>query len=202
MKIGEWSKRTGPAVPAHELSSFHFSAATSFNTSGDAYSLTRQRRTFRPSQRQPRAGRQARPPTASSRPARRPSAHQACTSATPIPLVNAQLVTLSGKRHAWGSRDIAGRITPPGRSMRPTCGCRFPRSTRAWTGSEGQGDVRPSLTPKHSGTVWTTYQLTPQWRVGAASTCAVADAQPQPGLVGARLRHRRPDGRVQLIATS
>ena len=32
-------------------------------------------------------------------------------------------------------------------------------------GSEGQG-TRPSLTPKHSGTVWTTYQLTPKVRVG------------------------------------
>jgi catecholate siderophore receptor len=26
---------------------------------------------------------------------------------------------------------------------------------------------RPGLSPKHSGTVWSTYQLTPQWRVGA-----------------------------------
>ena len=32
-------------------------------------------------------------------------------------------------------------------------------------GSEGEGQ-RPSLTPKHSGTVWTTYQITPQLRVG------------------------------------
>ena len=33
-------------------------------------------------------------------------------------------------------------------------------------GSEGQG-TRPSLTPEHSGTVWTTYRLTPRFRVGA-----------------------------------
>jgi catecholate siderophore receptor len=32
-------------------------------------------------------------------------------------------------------------------------------------GSEGQG-TRPSLTPEHSGTVWNTYQITSQWRVG------------------------------------
>ena len=25
---------------------------------------------------------------------------------------------------------------------------------------------RPSLTPRYSGTIWTTYQLTPKWRVG------------------------------------
>jgi catecholate siderophore receptor len=33
-------------------------------------------------------------------------------------------------------------------------------------GSEGEG-TRPSLTPEHSGTVWTTYQVSPKLRVGA-----------------------------------
>jgi catecholate siderophore receptor len=33
-------------------------------------------------------------------------------------------------------------------------------------GSEGQG-TRPSLTPEHSGTVWTTYKVTPRLRMGA-----------------------------------
>ena len=28
-----------------------------------------------------------------------------------------------------------------------------------------QGD-RPSLTPRYSGSLWTTYKITPQWRVG------------------------------------
>jgi catecholate siderophore receptor len=32
-------------------------------------------------------------------------------------------------------------------------------------GSEGEGS-RPSLTPRHSGTVWTTYQVNPRLRVG------------------------------------
>jgi len=32
-------------------------------------------------------------------------------------------------------------------------------------GADGEGD-RPSLTPRHSGTIWTTYQLTPRLRVG------------------------------------
>ena len=26
--------------------------------------------------------------------------------------------------------------------------------------------ARPSLTPRHSGTIWTTYQINPKWRVG------------------------------------
>jgi hypothetical protein len=32
-------------------------------------------------------------------------------------------------------------------------------------GAAGQG-TRPGLTPVHSGTVWSTYQITQQWRVG------------------------------------
>ena len=41
-------------------------------------------------------------------------------------------------------------------------------STATTVGSRA-GD-RPGLSPRHSGTVWTTYQLTPQWRVGGGLT--------------------------------
>ena len=34
------------------------------------------------------------------------------------------------------------------------------------TAGDRQGE-RPSLTPKHSGTVWSTYQFTPELRLGA-----------------------------------
>jgi catecholate siderophore receptor len=45
-----------------------------------------------------------------------------------------------------------------------------------------------------------TYQVTPALRVGAGlNRTLVADADPQPGLGRAGLRHRRPDGRVPLI---
>ena len=39
MNVGEWSKRVGALFQPNERESYHFSAATSFNTSGDAYSL-------------------------------------------------------------------------------------------------------------------------------------------------------------------
>jgi catecholate siderophore receptor len=38
-------------------------------------------------------------------------------------------------------------------------------ASTATTAGNRVGD-RPGLSPRHSGTVWTTYQLTPQWRVG------------------------------------
>jgi catecholate siderophore receptor len=54
---------------------------------------------------------------------------------------------------------------------------------------------RPGLSPRHSGTVWSTYQLTPQWRIGGGlnfrSRQAPADVTPPaweaPGFVTADL---------------
>jgi catecholate siderophore receptor len=40
MKVAEISKRVGVLYQPNALHSYHFSAATSFNTSGDAYSLS------------------------------------------------------------------------------------------------------------------------------------------------------------------
>ena len=78
---------------------------------------------------------------------------------------------LSGKRHAAGLEfDIAGRITPAWEVF----------ASYAWTpvakidiGAPGSVDgvgegagTRSALTPRHSGTFWTTYQLTPALRLG------------------------------------
>ncbi len=78
---------------------------------------------------------------------------------------------LSGRRHTAGAEaDVAGRIVPGWEAYfsyafipvaRIDAG---PPSGVALTG-ERVGD-RPSLTPRHSGTVWTTYQLLPLLRLG------------------------------------
>lgn len=79
---------------------------------------------------------------------------------------------LSGQRHAAGIElDLAGRISAGWEVF----------GSYAWTpvavidkgnadGSALTGErvgQRPSMTPRHSGTVWTTYQLTPALRLGA-----------------------------------
>jgi catecholate siderophore receptor len=77
---------------------------------------------------------------------------------------------LSGKRHTAGFEiDATGRLTDQwevyGSYMwMPTAAIDVAAPTARAGEREGE---RPSLTPVHSGTVWTTYQLTPQWRVGA-----------------------------------
>lgn len=80
---------------------------------------------------------------------------------------------LSGKRHAAGLElNVAGRITPAWEAF--VSYSWIPRSkidrsnvalNAAGTGAQVEGD-RPGLTPKHSGSVWMTYRLTPQLRVG------------------------------------
>lgn len=77
---------------------------------------------------------------------------------------------LSGKRHTVGFElDLTGRLTPEweiyGSYMwMPTAHIDVAAPT-ANTG-ERAGE-RPSLTPVHTGTLWSTYQLTPQFRFGA-----------------------------------
>ena len=80
---------------------------------------------------------------------------------------------LSGKRHATGMEfNLAGRITPAwelfwNHTWIPKA--KIDKSNvvlnPAGTGAQVQGD-RPGLTPRHSGSVWTTYRVMPQLRLG------------------------------------
>lgn len=81
---------------------------------------------------------------------------------------------LSGKRHATGMEfNFAGRITPSweifyNHTWIPSARIDESNQTLAasGTGAQVQGD-RPALTPEHSASLWTTYRLHAQWRVGA-----------------------------------
>lgn len=165
MKVSEWSKRVGALYQPNELHSYHFSAATSFNTSGEAYSLSAQNANIPPEQSinlELGAKLDSADKRFTTRVAifRSTKLHERNTD----PLVN--LVTLSGKRHVAGAEiDISGRLTPKWEVYGSYMWIPVAKIDIGVAGSEGQG-TRPSLTPVHSGTVWTTYQVTPQWRVG------------------------------------
>ena len=84
---------------------------------------------------------------------------------------------LSGKRHAAGIEfNLAGRLTPKweifwNHTWIPSAKIdksNIPLASNGG-GAQVQGD-RPGLTPKHSGSVWSTYVVAPQWRVGAGLT--------------------------------
>lgn len=165
MNVSEWSKRAGVLYQPSERLSFHLSGATSFNTSGDAYSLSASNVDIPPEQsiNVELGGRwESFDGQFSLRAAafRSTKLHERNTD----PLVN--LVTLSGKRHVAGAElDLAGRITPQWEVFGSYMWLPVANIDIGVAGSEGQG-TRPSLTPRHSGTIWTTYQITPTIRLG------------------------------------
>ena len=166
MKVSEWSQRLGMLYQPNALHSYHVSAATSFNTSGDAYSLSAANVDIDPEKSiNLEIGAKL------DSPDKRFTTRVALFRSTKLherntdPLVN--LVTLSGKRHAIGAEvDFSGRLTPAWEIYGSFMWIPSAKIDLGVAGSEGQG-TRPSNTPKISGTVWNTYQFTPQWRVGA-----------------------------------
>ncbi|QTN22891.1 TonB-dependent siderophore receptor [Rhizobacter sp. AJA081-3] len=165
MKVSEVSKRLGLLYQPSPRMSFHLSGATSFNTSGEAYSLSAANADIPPEQ-SVNVELGARIDSAdghfTSRAAifRTTKLHERNTD----PLVN--LVTLSGKRHAAGIElDLTGRITPAWEVYGSYMWIPVAKIDQGVAGSEGQG-TRPSLTPRHSGTIWSTYKLSPALRVG------------------------------------
>lgn len=166
MKVSEWSQRLGLLYQPNELHSYHVSAATSFNTSGDAYSLNSSNENIDP-EKSINLELGAKLDSADKRFTTRlalfrsTKLHERNTD----PLVN--LVTLSGKRHAIGAEiDVAGRPIPAWEIYGSFMWIPSAKIDIGVTGSEGQG-TRPSNTPKVSGSFWNTYQLNQQWRVGA-----------------------------------
>jgi len=72
--------------------------------------------------------------------------------------------------------DLAGLLTPQWEvfasySFIPVA------SVDSSTGAAGTEPVgsRPGLTPRHSGTIWTTYRVTPAWRVGGGLNARSSD---------------------------
>lgn len=86
----------------------------------------------------------------------------------------ASQMLLSGQRHASGMEfNFAGRITPAwevffNHTWIPRARIDVSNQTLSanGTGAQVQGD-RSALTPKHSASLWTTWRLHPQWRMGA-----------------------------------
>ena len=91
--------------------------------------------------------------------------------------VNACNYVLSGKRHVAGADiDLAGRI---GERLEVYVSYAFipEAEVDASSGAPGTEVVgtRPGLTPRHSGTLWATYQLHPKWRIGAGVNARSSD---------------------------
>jgi catecholate siderophore receptor len=169
--IGDWSQRLGALYQPNELSSYHVSWGTSFNTSADTYSYSALSANTPPEQsRNIEIG--AKLDTSDKRFTTRLAIFQSTkfNERNTDPDSAAEAFLLSGKRHSSGfEMDISGYLSPKwevfGSYMWMPDAVIDIASPTAGAGDR-QGE-RPALTPVHSGTVWTTYQINEQWRVGA-----------------------------------
>ncbi|MCH7343607.1 TonB-dependent siderophore receptor [Pelomonas sp. CA6] len=179
-----WSPRVGALYQPNEWASFHASYGTSFNTSADTYQFgvsapanTRVPNTPPEKSRNMELG--AKFDLLGGRLSlntslfRTEKYHERNTD----PDSAAAQELLSGKRHATGlDLDIAGRITPDWEAFVSYTwipSAKIDESNvalnAAGTGAQVKGD-RPALTPKHSGSLWTTYRVLPKLRLGAGVT--------------------------------
>ena len=176
-----WSRRFGVLYQPSATQSYHFSYGTSFNTSGDTYQYD--------------ALGENTPPEASRNlelGAKIDWADGRFTSRFALfraekynernrdsETVNATNYVLSGKRHASGFEiDLAGRITPEWEIFGSYAYIPSAKIDKAPGGASLQGEAvgsRPGLTPRHSGTIWSTYKLTPSWRLGAGLNARSSD---------------------------
>lgn len=169
--ISDWSKRFGVLYQPNDLTSYHFSYGTSFNTSADTYSYSALSANTDPEQsRNFELG--AKLDTADKRFTTRLAIFHSTkyNERNTDPDSAATAFLLSGKRHTVGFEiDTTGRLTDKwevyGSYMWMPTAIIDVAAPTAQAG-ERQGE-RPALTPVHSGTVWSTYQLMPQLRVGA-----------------------------------
>jgi catecholate siderophore receptor len=169
------SKRLGVLYQPSATTSFHASYGTSFNTSGDTYQYDNQTANTGP-EGSVNYEIGAKIDTADKRFTTRLALFYAIKNneRNRDPDSAATQNLLSGKRHAAGFEiDVTGRLTKEleiygSYAFTPIAKIDVgaPGSTSIDGVGEGAG-ARSSLTPKHSGTVWATYQVTSQLRLGA-----------------------------------
>ena len=169
-----FSHRLGALFQPTDTQSYHFSYGTSFNTSGDTYQYD-----LPGSNTDPEGSRNFELGAKLDLFEGKLSARVAAFHSTKFNERNRdspdgtplEAYVLSGKRHTAGLEfDLAGRITPAWEvfgsyAWIPVAKIdKGPPSGVALSG-ELVGD-RPSLTPRHSGTIWTTYQVLTSLRLG------------------------------------
>jgi catecholate siderophore receptor len=171
-----WSRRFGLLYQPTPTSSYHLSYGTSFNTSGDAYQ-------YDPgtSQVAPEKSRNVELGAKLDSADGRFSTRLALFHSTKYnernrdsESVDGCNYVLSGERHAAGLElDFAGRLGADWELFASYAFIPVAKvdASSGAAGTEAVG-TRPGLTPKHTGTLWTTWRLSPRWRVGGGLNAA------------------------------
>jgi catecholate siderophore receptor len=189
-----WSKRFGILWQPTPLTSFHASYATSFNASGETYRFD-----ALGSNTPPERSRNVEIGAKVDAFDGRLSTRVALFHTTKYnernrdeESVNPTNYVLSGQRHAAGLEiDLSGRITPAWEvyasyAWIPSAEVDKASSVNGTTLIGETVGQRPGLTPRHTGTLWTTYRVTPAWRVGAGLNARSSDSPQQSTIVAPR----------------
>ncbi|MBP7131796.1 MAG: TonB-dependent siderophore receptor [Aquabacterium sp.] len=169
------SQRLGALFQPSDWTSFHASYGTSFNTSGDTYQFAVRGPSLKDANTPAEKSRNFELGTKLDLFNQRLSINASAfytekyneRNTDPDTAATQQL--LSGKRHAKGvDIDLAGQITPKWEAYLSYTWIPVARidESNVTTGNAQQQGDRPGLTPKHSVSLWTTYQVAPKWRVG------------------------------------
>jgi catecholate siderophore receptor len=169
------SQRLGALFQPSDWASFHASYGTSFNTSGDTYQFAVRGPSLKDANTPAEKSRNFELGTKLDLFNQRLSINASAfytekyneRNTDPDTAATQQL--LSGKRHAKGvDIDLAGQITPKWEAYLSYTWIPVARidQSNVTTGNAQQQGDRPGLTPKHSVSLWTTYQVAPNWRVG------------------------------------
>ncbi len=177
-----WSPRVGALYQPSDTASYYVSLGTSYNTSGDSYQFTpslnagselaantppEKSRNLEVGGKWDLFGKRALLGVAAFY-------SEKYNERNTDPDTAATQMLLSGKRHAAGMEvNLAGRFTPkweiffnhtwiPDAKIDESNVALNP----AGTGAQVEGD-RPGLTPRHSGSLWTTYRVRSELRLGA-----------------------------------
>jgi catecholate siderophore receptor len=189
-----FSQRLGVLFQPTPLSSFHFSYGTSFNTSGDTYQFD-----ALGSNTPPERSRNFELGAKIDSDSGDATVRLALFHATKFnernrdeTSVDATNYVLSGQRHAAGIEvDIAGRVTPKWEvygsyAFIPDAEVDAASAVLGTTLIGETVGQRPGLTPRHSGTLWSTYQVTAQLRLGAGLNARSSMSPQQSSIVAPR----------------
>ena len=163
--IYKMSNRFGLLFQPSDRHSFHLSYGTSFNTSGDTYSYSTAT-VNTPPEKSMNVELGAKIDSADRRMSSRFALFRGVklNERNTDPLLN--IAVLSGKRHATGfETDVIGKITPRWEVYGSYTWIWDAEIDKGAEGTEGEGR-RPSLIPKHQGSLWSTYQVDEKMRVG------------------------------------
>ncbi len=201
-----FSYRIGTLFQPTPTASFHLSYGTSFNTSVDTYQYATQQNANTPAEKSRNIELGAKldwlDGTLSTRAAiyRSEKYNERTTDAD----FAGTSFLLSGKRHSQGLElDVVGRITPALEVYVSYSFIQEAKIDQAGSGVAAQASVGQSvgLTPKHTGSVWLSYQVLPKLRF-AGGVRAVGENRPLQGGTGAASTTARAPGyaAVDLLA--